>query len=283
MDHDLSIQFFSRINEKGFIPGPEETTKAFLQRIQPYLDKKLDPLLQVTLCNQEVEEILRPFDLKNLNWVPLEYSKNGLLPWQAAVTEVEDQCVQIKLNPRLKERKKIWGVKREEIIAHELLHAARMAFPDGHYEELLVSLSEKSAWRRWLRSLVSRTWEGWALIVGITISLSVMLVALLEPEAFYVAFENLFWAIGLLLMLLSPYLLFLSFGVRQVWRVWRLQGCAFKLRPLLHDESAILALLYRLTDKEIAFFAKSSLSQIAHYVKKEESLRWRVLRCYFSN
>lgn len=106
------------------------------------------------------------FDV-DIDSVPIEYSAKGLRPWEGAVTWIENGQARIQLHPRLKTGSLFFGLySRDEILAHELVHALRAHLNAPRYEEYLAYWTSPHPWRRLLGPLFEKTWEAPLLIAS---------------------------------------------------------------------------------------------------------------------
>lgn len=106
------------------------------------------------------------FDVE-IDHVPIEYSAEGLRPWEGAVTWIEKGKARIQLHPRLKTGSLFFGLySRDEILAHELVHALRAHLNAPRYEEYLAYWTAPRAHRRLLGPLFEKAWEAPLLIAS---------------------------------------------------------------------------------------------------------------------
>lgn len=208
------------------------------------------------------------------NWVSLIFSNEKLAPWHggaAWIFQMDDQSPTAALlqlrEGFLRKRKYLGILKRDELIAHELSHVGRMMFDEPRFEEMLAYRSSTS----WL----SRTFG-----------------PLLQSSK-----ESMFFVCSLFLMMIADFIaLFYGYGLQSsLWFKFVPAGLALfaicrliKNKTLLNralekikkiaSETSANAILYRLTDREIVFFASASLDQVRDYIDRQEELRWQVIR-----
>jgi hypothetical protein len=251
------------LNKEGIFPGPLETENNFLIRIkqlQTSIELPGKPLTQQDW--EDAHRLLKQrFDIKP-TWVAAFYLNKKLRLWEAAATwECEGNTI-IQLRNRFK--RGYWGpTTREEVLAHEAAHAARMAFKESRFEEILCYQTSRAQWRKAFGPLFRRPTEAIVCLVG----------ALLG--AFFGVFDLFIFALSLLLF---PFV-FLLLRLRRDQRVFR--NCLKNIAPLLICESHSLAVALRLSDREIAMFAHASTGKIIGYVKLQTELRWEVLRASY--
>lgn len=131
------LTFFKR----GLIPGPSETEEAFLARVsqRPSLPEW-----------KEVDRLSDAWGF-SIDWVPLQFSSKKLYFWEGAVFW---DTPLIQIQPRLQSKNIL-----TEILHHESIHAAREAFDEPFFEEVLAYWSSRAAWKRFLGPIFQRVWE----------------------------------------------------------------------------------------------------------------------------
>ncbi len=242
-------------NARGLIPGPKEDELHFFKRVSSYSTTTAPPLERV--------ENLYGF---SPDWLDISFSNKGLLPWHMGITIVEDgKC-------RLQLRKK--GVlsslyDQEEVISHEAVHAARGAFDEPLFEEILAYQTSKRGWRRFFGPLFQSSTEAILVTLAFSAHILTTIGAFFIPALFFFHQLTFILSLGLsgLLLLRLTFLQCLFFRCRR--QLTTLLGCPKKA----------LATMLRLTDREITTFAFSSPSRIATYIRKHKrsSLRWKLL------
>ena len=238
---------------RGFLPRTGESEDAFYERTQSQNSACMREKMQGAL-----ERCQRLFDLQP-DWVPLIEERAKLAPWQGAVLWVdEEEQPLIQVAPRL------W-YSRDEMIAHELVHAIRLPLRSKRFEEIIAYQTSRSSWRRFFGPIIRSPYEVYLFLFSLLFS-----------------WVPLFWAAAALLRFATPLLLLyalMRLGVAQ--RVF--YRCRKKLSLLLGCKRTALSLAARLTDEEIALFAKSTPQEIRLYALKtqKKELRWKMLLfCY---
>jgi len=246
------------LNAQGFIPGPEETEGDFLKRVMAlkatFEKGEWIPRPHWDWVRTHLKEI---FDFEP-HCLPAFYSNRGLTPWQGAASWIEGgRLASVQLREALRSGSYL-GYRREEILAHEAVHAARSAFEEPKSEEFFAYMVSEKAWRRALGPIVQRPWEVWVL-------LAVLLLGWVSPWGYLLSalwIGALFW--------------------RLVRRHWKLRRSSENLMRELGNRRRVRSLLVRLTDREIDLFAKGE--NLAAYAKRQESLRWKLIRlAYLTN
>ena len=140
MNKELLLAYFKR----GLIPGPSETEEAFLIRAKA----------SAARSEWNGLPLLDPAWGFSIDWVPLVYSKKKLLPWEGAIFWTD----YIQLHPKL-QTQTLYGNSQTEILHHESIHAARVAFNEPAFEEFLAYATSSAQWKRLFGPLFTRVWE----------------------------------------------------------------------------------------------------------------------------
>lgn len=238
------------LNARGIFPGPSESEEEFFQRSYP----------QVPTSAQALLITARLFDAAP-DWVEVKFGSKGLMPWEGAATWIDS-----KLGiSTIQVRPKLWGYPQEEVIAHELVHAMRQKLNATQFEEILAFATTKNRFRRTFGPLFSRPWET---------TLFVLTIA----AGWIGSIFDLYWILLLPLIFLAGMLLRLFSSRRQ------LNACLQNLKRSVRDPDKALAVALRLTDQEIAHFARIDSKQIRDYAHREKvhHLRWQqIAAAYF--
>ena len=122
---------------RGIFPGPGEEEAAFIARAS-----KLESCGFV--CpNVKQLYICAP------DWLRISYSNKNLTPFEGGATWIDEANIpSVQLRKELEKGSYLRLYKRDEIIAHEAVHAMRMAFNENQFEEILAYSTSKSAVRR---------------------------------------------------------------------------------------------------------------------------------------
>jgi hypothetical protein len=241
----------SHLAKRGFLPRAHETQNAFYQRIAPYLPTNLNEKMKEALFTCQ-----RLFDVEP-DWVPLIEGRSKLSFWQGAVLWVDEQE-----QPLIQVAKCLF-YNRDEMIAHELIHAVRLPLASKRFEEIIAYQTSSNWWRRTFGPIIRTPREVYIFLCSLLCSW----IPLFWEEAAYLRFATPLVALFALLRL---YL---------TQRVFR--RCREKLSLLLGCRRSGLSLTARLTDEEIALFAKWSPQEIRAYILDSKELRWQMLCfCY---
>ena len=248
-DRDLNA-----LNKIGLIPGPGEDEGSFRERVERTMGRLKGGEWIPDAHWQWVREFLGElFDVKPL-YIGAFYSNQGLAPWQGAASWIKGRdLVSVQLRKGLKKGSYLGMYRREEILAHEAVHAARSGFDEGRYEEFFAYMTSEKGWRRVLGPIVRRPWEVWPLF-------GAMAAGAFWPGAYLGAIG---WRMGGFVRLIRGH------------RVLRKAGEA--IRGEVGDRKRARAVLFRLTDQEIEALAKGKrLKEMA-----QNDLRWKVIQSYW--
>jgi hypothetical protein len=245
------------LNKRGIFPGPSESQTGFQNRLS-------------CLAGCKVQS----YPAKNIfdsvpDWVEVRTGSKGLMTWEGAALWIDEGADgQRSCFIQLKNSCLSRLYPRDEVIAHEMVHAMRMHFDEERFEEILAYRTSTMRFRRYFGPLFSHPWEAKG-----------FLLMTLASWVFYGM------DIGGGLALFSP-LVLLGWGMFRLVRSQRVFG-----RALSHLEEAIvhkgkaLAVALRLSDSEIALFAKIGPQEIACFAEQKSTtcLRWRqIFLAYFS-
>jgi hypothetical protein len=279
-------------HQEGFIPGPREKEEDFLKRIQSTRELYNNPKDFFNDINEKIPVSLKDrisksraswsrtlvknlFDV-NPEHVSFFYGNKKIFFFQGAITWIiKKQSASIpfiQIRKNLMKGKYLGIYCLDEILAHEFVHSARIAFNEPKNEELLAYLTSSSSFRKVLGPVFRKTFEVWVFFSFLFLSyFSFMFL----PENYKI--------FSLMLFLFSFF--FVSVGLFRLAKVRYTFMKAFrKLKIMLKEERKALFVLFRLTDKEIKFCSKNSEDKIKEYIdiEKKNSLRWRIIwLCYF--
>lgn len=237
------------LDDAGFFLAPDESVTQLTERLSALADGLSllpeEPLLtKLTADAAEVSSTLRDraYELTSqkfrfrMKWIPVWYSSRQTGIFSAGVLlEIDRILPLVFLNNGFSGKGKYMGYDAAETLAHEMIHAARIAFPASAYEEYFSCNVNRSAFRRAVGNLFRRWYLPLLFFGGLTIA------------AFLLAAGWHFW----FALLLPSVLLF----IREIILHRRIRAAGEKLHRAGLDE----ALLLRLSDSEI--FALSVYAQ----------------------
>jgi hypothetical protein len=234
-------------NQYGIFPLPNETEEEFRDRAKkmPHFANPSSPMIE------------KLYDIKP-SWVPVRYTNARLHLWEAAATFDEEGEISIELRREFETAThylRFW--KREEILAHEYVHAVRFPLGAEKYEEFFayfLSFYHHVPVRAFLGPIFSADYE--VKIFLLTLALPLM-VLLLAPSQFMIS-------------LLAFCFVFLFATCRLFIRWKRWCETLKKIGP---------ALMIRLLDDEIDQFSKMDAKEIEREIeeKGKNNFRWQLL------
>ena len=259
-------------NKRGWIPGPKEDEKEFKARVEKLMQGPsmvFDFPLSLDDWKESHQKTQKLFDF-SIDWMGAFYSNKQLPFWQGAAFWMAADVPLIQLRLAFRKGKYTKLYSRTEVLAHEAVHAARMAFTEPRFEEMIAYSSSKSLFRQWFGSFFRYSWESYIFIGCLLISIGVQALEL------WVGSTKWLTALIILPWVTSPY------GcARLFYNKYLFSRCKKRIKKTLLDPSKALAVMMRLTDKEIAIFSSMSSEKISAYAKNDPSLRWRLLRAAY--
>jgi hypothetical protein len=251
----MTDQDLLALDKIGFIPGPGETESQFLARVakakKDFAEGKWIPESHWDWVREFLDQLyyVKPLYMRAF------YSNKNLAPWQGAAAWVEGRVLfSIQLREGLRKGSYLGLYQREEILAHEAVHAARSGFNEPIFEEFFAYMTSEKKWRRVLGPIVQRPWEIWPLLIF-------MGLGIVWQGAYLAA--TIWVGLGF-------------FRLIQKHRC--LRKAAKNILEKTQDQKNGRAILFRLTDDEIKKFAKGQ--DIELFAEQQTCLRWRILRNY---
>lgn len=287
-----------QLNQLGLVPGPGEEAEDFIKRAEYCLNLKthLSTELKEGFAFTEstspeilatANEKLQTFYDISPAWIPLFFSNyklsfwHGGCAWIFQITPDTPTAALIQLRKNLQQSPKYLGLyHRNELLTHELAHVGRMMFHEPQFEEMLAYNTTNSRFRRWFGPIIQSSMESvlFILILFLIIVFDVFLVALHRPDAYAIALWIKAVPLGLI-----------AYALIRLWKRHKvMDSCLQNLSVCLGSESKARAVIYRLTDKEIALFGKAKTNRAIEDIKayaeanKDKELRWKVIyNAYF--
>lgn len=256
----MTDQELFELNRRGFIPGPGEKEEAFLQRVnaaQKFFSNPPAPFDHMEKVPEPHWDWVRHYLKDCYDFEPSSlvayYSNRKLAPWQGAASWVLElspgPLCAVQLRKGFSKGSYLGLYSRDEVLAHEAVHAARCAFNEPASEEFFAYATSSAKWRRKLGPILKRPWE------------ALLFFAALGAGAFWGNF--------------LPAALLASFAFFRLNRQHlRLKKASFALAKMAQDARAARSLLLRLTDREIDLLAAKKTLQ------DDGSLRFRIIRSY---
>lgn len=239
------------LNQEGFIPGPGEEEALFLARVAETKRKFNEGAwIPESHWNWTREYLSQLFDVKPL-YICAFYSNRKLAPWQGGASWIEGRALH-----SVQLRKSSWlaRLSREEILAHEAVHAVRCGFQEDGYEEFFAYMTSEKQWKRVLGPILQRPWEAWPFLLLIA-------GGIVWPVCYLGA--AIWSGIGF---------------CRLIRRHNRLRKAAAWILKKIKDPRLARAVLLRLSDEEIEAFSRSK--DVEAYAKRQTCLRWKIIQNY---
>lgn len=245
------------LNRRGLIQGPDESEEAFFKRCG-------EAQASGSVPSSLTKEL---FDI-TIDWVSVAYANKHLRFWEGGCAWIEGNAVSIQLKKHFQQHDVYLGLySKEELLAHEYVHAARIAFEEPIFEEMLAFQTSKSFLRKTLGPFFRKHNE---------INFLLLSLLLLFFTAFFTPFSWLAAIGGVGIF---------GFGFFRLFRTMRFFSNTFKRLAHLVGEKQALPVMVRLSDREIIRFSSMDKSQILAYAKKmsKTQLRWKqIVYAYFS-
>jgi hypothetical protein len=246
MEKTMEETIISKHNMRAIFPFPDEEEAHFAKRAENAPSLSFPPSI-----------LQKVYDFSP-DWVEVAYSDEGLSPFEAAATFLDDEGAKIEVRSALKNKARYCVIySKEEILSHEYVHAARFGLHSDIFDEYFayfLSFFYGHSFRAFLGPIFSSSREVWLFLLSLFLPLI---------SAFF--FEFLFPFFVALAMVL-----FLFFTSRLLvrWVTW--WRCTTKVG---------LKLSVRLTDAEVKKFSRLKMSAIKRWIEKEKesSFRWKTL------
>lgn len=234
------------LNRRGLVHAPDESDEAFFDRCAQF---GLGSSQHFPLAKEL-------FDIEP-DWVDMSFDNKGLRFWEAGCTWTRGTQATLQLKKVFENKKSYLGYRRDEVIAHELVHVVRAGFEEPIFEEILAYHSSSSKLRRFFAPIFRSSGESLFFVAAIT-----MLCLLNLFSFFHLAALAGFFA------LVSSWL------VRLLWAQLIFRRSRKKMAKIVGKKLA-LAVLLRLTDREIIRFSKMDPEGIKQYAKKMAKIQMR--------
>ncbi|NGX39149.1 MAG: hypothetical protein KR126chlam1_00471 [Chlamydiae bacterium] len=265
-----------RLDRIGFVPGPDEDREAFLERVDTletffsHPSSDVDYFLTDTDWSGALKKTETLYGFAP-NWIVAHYSDRRLPFFQGAATWiVEREGVRvplIQLRTRFDQGSYMKIYRREEVLAHEAVHAMRMQFDEPYFEEIFAYKTSSRFYRRFFGPIFMRPWESYIFILLLFSPIGVEVARFFVPElglyAFFGFLPALFLGVLLIRLFLSQMILF--FSLRYI-------------KGFLQPSVKPLAAAVRLSDSEIFRFAFAKREKLKRFIRDKKSLRWTLLR-----
>ncbi len=194
-DKHLMGKFFDveliRLDALGLIPGPDECEVEFWARATRCLESPNsgDSTRHCTALNRvQAEYGVYP------RWVKIDFDHAALRWWQIGAWEGGD-FPRIVLQNALY-RGSYGGYSHQEVLAHELAHAARSAFSHDLFDEFLCYQLSVSGLRRFLGPYCSQPWTPILLLSALAANVIWVVIEVVAPETLFAELAFGVWMIA---------------------------------------------------------------------------------------
>lgn len=235
-------------NAYGLFPAPTQSEADFAKKIQWLNPQNLTP---------STLPLMQQLDL-NPAWVPMRHDRKGLSFWEGAALWEEQIAPNARI-PTLQIPPHTY-IPYDELLTHEMVHAARIDFHDHQFEEVLAYRTSAKRWRRY-----------WGPFFRTPKETRVFLCLL----ALVLVGESISTSSGWLGIILAT---FIGGWIRLHCTHRCLERCLNNLKSTMPLPEKAEALLLRLSDEEIREFARLNLDQLAPAILSKNSWRWKLLR-----
>jgi hypothetical protein len=279
----ISDEDLLSFHEEGFIPGPSEGEKEFLQRISLTKQLFLEPPLFFEKKGDKPpfsleKRIKKPIwswsktRLIDLYEISPEYfsaffQSKGLSFLQGGVAWIGKEKVPLlQVRKGLEKGHFLWIYDLDEILSHEGVHAARSAFNEPMFEEFFAYMTSSKTFRKVMGPIFRYSWEVW---VFFSLFITMGLFSFWDHPLFFLGSSLL---LGI----------WTGLGLLRLFRLRIIFNKTFqKMKKHFACPKKALAFMVRLTDKEIIDFSRISTQEIKTYISKDPSLRVRVIKLLF--
>lgn len=272
----MNIKDLLEYNQRGIFPFPGESEQSYRDRLERFPEKMTEEI-PITLKNPlkwhewdwARSTLVELFDVC-VDWPQAYYTNEKLLFWQGAMTWIfqtkkKNLCV-IQLRKCLQKKKYLFLYDKDEILAHEAVHAARMPLNSSKTEEFFAYWTATSYFRKVFGPIVQKPFEA-TIFMGAALCIPVF-------QGFSVGIIPLFF-----LILMGTLGLFRLFRIRK-----KIHKAFGRLKQMTNSSFKARAVLFRMTDEEIFNFSKWSIEEIEQYIfeKREKELRWQIINLAYS-
>ncbi len=282
-------------NGLGFIPGENESKNDYLIRVEELKKFIAEPFRYAELHRVKLDFLKNSFthvsnprkdwvnsQLSHLfdisaNCIAMIYSSEGLSMFEGAATHMLVIPPYIFPLVQLREifykKKKFLIYHEDEILAHEAVHASRVALDSTKYEEIFAYLTSSSYFRKIFGPIIDSSNESMFFVFLVFI----MIIFQLSSYFFSFFIINVFYSISLL----SVFGL-VSFGLfRLFFRRFSFNKALNALNDVTGDSKKSLKILFRLMDKEIDSLAKVKSFLPDQFFDQNNFRHQLIYSCYF--
>jgi len=153
----MSPEQIYQLAKSGWLPAPWETEEQFLARIEQgkKTPEHFEKVEERTTLLQKGSAITQRLFGFSIDWVPIVFSNKklsffeGAAAWIFQETKDSPQEAFLQLRKGLRGKQKLLGYYPvSELVGHELVHVARMAYSEPLFEEMLAYQTSTSPFRK---------------------------------------------------------------------------------------------------------------------------------------
>ena len=286
-----SIDILAAYDASGLLLGADETAADFAKRIrlfQTNVQKMEDNLrkdgkydaegivvtpddrIPTTLFKKIAEHTKQLYRFE-IDWVPGFFidPSFSLLFGGCAFCSYPDFFTMFIIRRSFKTQEKWLIYNRDELLAHELCHVARIALLSEEFEETFAYQTSASSFRKLIGGIFRKQTDSF-LFLGVTFVL--LFAQILRTQWLQTMPIWPFWS---LVGLVFAWLL-----IRHAFHCRRLSVAQRHIAELFGKENA-LPVLFRCTDDELHRFAATEPQPLKSWIAEQTSLRWQVIRKRF--
>lgn len=286
-----NIDTLADYDANGLLLGADETAEDFAKRIRLFQAnrQKLEDALQkdgkydaegiVVTPNDRIPNTLfakiadhtKRLYRFQIDWVPGFFidPSFSLLFGGCAFCSYPDFFTMFIIRRSFKTQDKWLIYNRDELLAHELCHVARIALLSEEFEETFAYQTASSPFRKLIGGIFRKQTDSF-LFLGVTFVL--LFAQIIRTQWLHTIPIWPFWS---LVGLVFAWLL-----VRHAIHCRRLEAAKHHIAALFGDGNA-LPVLFRSTDDELHRFAVTSPNNLKTWILEQNSLRWQVIRKRF--
>ena len=286
-----NIDTLAAYDANGFLLGADESAEDFAKRIRLFQAnrQKLEDALQKdgkydaegiivtpgdripnTLFAKIAEHTKRLYRFQ-IDWVPGFFidPSFSLLFGGCAFCSYPDFFTMFIIRRTFKTQEKWLIYNRDELLAHELCHVARIALLSEEFEETFAYQTSSSSFRKLIGGIFRKQTDSF-MFLGVTFIL--LFAQILRTQWIHTMPIWPFWS---LVGLVFAWLL-----IRHAFHCRRLGIAQRHIAELFGADNAF-PVMFRCTDEELHRFASTKPQTLKTWISEQNSLRWQIIRKRF--
>ena len=286
-----NIDVLAAYDANGFLLGADESAEDFAKRLRLFQAnrQKLEDALQKdgkydaegiivtpndripnTLFAKIAEHTKRLYRFQ-IDWVPGFFidPSFSLLFGGCAFCSYPDFFTMFIIRRTFKTQEKWLIYNRDELLAHELCHVARIALLSEEFEETFAYQTSASSFRKLIGGIFRKQTDSF-MFLGVTFVL--LFAQILRTQWLHSIPIWPFWS---LVGLVFAWLL-----IRHAFHCRRLGIAQRHIAELFGTDNAF-PVLFRCTDAELHRFASTEPQTLKTWISEQNSLRWQIIRKRF--